>query len=169
MTFISKHTCFPLWPAYKMSVMIFLHQTHFRKSVLEQDDKRIPMTAGLFERSWLVWVHCWSISESTGAVSTASPKSASQVKFLRSWADPLRRMEHLESMHIAFSSFWIRTPIPFKRYALVIGSFRHSSATAFLLPLAIAFPMCLRLVWANKFVTFCSSLESKIHKWKFKN
>ena len=48
-------------------------------------------------------------------------------------------------MHVTLSSFLARTPILFKMYLLVVGSFKHSMATDFLLPLATAFPSRLRL------------------------
>ena len=64
-------------------------------------------------------------------------KEFSQVKSHKCVTDWLLRMELVRSEHMEMSSFRTNIPIVFKRYFLVVGSYRHSSATALLLPPAI--------------------------------
>ena len=78
-------------------------------------------------------------------VSAASLKSFSQVNSLMALLDWHRRIEPLPSVHIATISFLTRIPIFFSMCLLVVGSFKHSIATTFLLPLANALPKRLRL------------------------
>ena len=105
----------------------------------------IPITASWFGLGVRVYEHSRRMVRKSGALCSSSPMSFFQVNSFNSNTDCLRRIKPALSEHKKTSSFLSSIPICFRRCLLVPGSFRHSTATDCLLPLATAFPMCLRL------------------------
>lgn len=105
----------------------------------------IPITASRFGLGLQVYVHSRRMVRTSGALCSSSVISFFQVNSFNSDTESFRKMEHALSEHKTTSSFLSSIPICFRRCLLALGSFRHSTATDCLLPLATAFPMCLRL------------------------
>ena len=93
------------------------------------------------------WVLCfcaeWSMLTRRGACNCNSCMTWSNLNVLKTPRSFPRRIESTLSEHIVLTSAWRSLPIFFRIYLLEMGSSKHWSTIAFLLPRAIHFPMCL--------------------------
>ena len=138
-------TCFWDRPAYRTNDKICCTRLMIPSRCFSSTAAHIPITEFWFALGRFVFVIARMMVRNTGAFTSSSLRSLSQVKLHNSVGDWLRKMEFVVSVHMVISSFRMSIPILCKACLLVTGSFIHSMATAFLLLLATAFTMCLRL------------------------